>query len=307
MFKEELKIKYNNSVDEKLIRYEILAAEANTVRNKDKSLIKKLLKNFYNRRLDVGIGFQIAYGSILSGDYFDLIKLPDGNYLFIFADISGHGLPAYTTLIRLRSAITLAIKEIKKIFNQIDSINTDYLIKDISTRFTDIMDETNSTDFACVNFAFITNREDRFIFRFYNRSMLYPIVIRKHANNTMDVYNLNNKFAGWCPQTGHLLGSDVRKLLGDSYLYTPECEFTLYEGDSILFFSDGIVEATHRNDKFLEFGQQRIEEHMLENIQLPPQLSINLLFESVYEFMGSHEKQRDDMTAVLVNLPRVTD
>ena len=93
----------------KLRQFALLDAEANTIRERDKFLIKGLFQNFYGKKLNVGIGFQRAYGAILSGDYFDLIKLPDGNYLFIFADMSGHGLPAYTNLVRLRSAITISI------------------------------------------------------------------------------------------------------------------------------------------------------------------------------------------------------
>jgi len=35
----------------------------------------------------------------------------------------------------------------------------------------------------------------------------------------------------------------------------------------------------------------------------PPQLVINSIFDSVYEFIGKHEYQKDDMTAVLLDLP----
>ena len=212
---DDLSIK--NSDRDKLRQFEILAAEANTVREKDKVLVRGLFRNFYHKRLNVGIGFQRAYGAILSGDYFDLIKLPDGNYLFVFADISGHGLPAYTTLIRLRSAITMAIQESKRIFRKTDTIDTDFLVKDISSKFTDIMDESNSHDFACVNFTFIYNEHDKFHLKFYNRSMLFPIVVRKFNGKIVDIYNLNIEDKGWFPVKGHLLGSDVRKLITDSY------------------------------------------------------------------------------------------
>src|SRR4030042_217177 len=99
-------------------QFEILDAEASSIRERDKVLVKSLFQNFYNKELNVGIGFQRAYGSILSGDYFDLIQLPDGKYLFIFADMSGHGLPAYTNLVRLRSAITISISEARRIYKQ---------------------------------------------------------------------------------------------------------------------------------------------------------------------------------------------
>jgi serine phosphatase RsbU (regulator of sigma subunit) len=270
--------------DDKLRHFDVLAYEANTVRENDKILIRNLFKNFYDKRLNVGIGFQRAYGSILAGDFFDLVKLPDGNYLFIFADISGHGLPAYTTLIRFRSAMTIALREIKMIYTKTGIIDSGFLVREITRNFTDIMDDSNSDDFASVIFTFIYNDDDKFILRFYNRSMLFPIVIRKFKNELVDIFNLNN----------------------DSYLDTPWCEFELYEGDSIMFYSDGITEA-YRENPPEEFGDERIKSILRENFSMPPQLAINLLFDSVYEFIGDFRNQKDDMTAVLIDFPLVRD
>lgn len=302
------KYKYKGkNKDRDLSLFEMLKSEANTVRDKDKILIRNLFKNFYNKNLRVGIGFQRSYGSILAGDYFDLIKLPNDSYLFIFADISGHGLPAYTTLIRLRSAITIALKNMRRTYQATGLIDTDFLIKDISILFTDIMDESNSDDFACVNFTFIRSEDDKFHLKFYNRSMLFPIVVRKFKNEIQGIYNLNYEEKGWSPQKGFLLGSDLRKLLGDKYLHTPPCEFTLYEGDVILFYSDGITEAYNHINPLGEFGDDRLKSILLENIDLPPQLIINLIFDAVYEYIGQPENQKDDMTAVLINFPAVRE
>lgn len=305
----------NGSIEDKLNRYEILKAEANTVRENDKVLIKSLFRNFYNKQLRVGIGFQRAYGSILSGDYFDLIKLPDNNYLFVFADISGHGLPAYTTLIRLRSAITIAIKRSRRIFEKTGSMNQKFLIQDICTKFTDIMDESNSDDFACVNFTFITNDDNRYRLRFFNRSMLFPMIIRNNEKSGIEILNLNKKHREWNPRMGSILGSDLRKLISDVYLETPVCEFTISELDSVFFFSDGITEAYgpsgESNDSIVagqeEFGEKRVENILMNSHRNHPQEIINGLFQNVYRFIGNPEMQEDDMTAVLIDFPPASD
>ncbi len=299
----------NDSIEDKLKRFEILKAEANTVREKDKILIRSLFRSFYNKHLNVGIGFQRAYGSVLAGDYFDLIRLPDNKFLFIFADISGHGLPAYTTLIRLRSAITIAIKSVKRYYEKSNILNTTSLVRDICIKFTDIMDEANSDDYACVNFTFISHEDDKFKLKFYNRGMLFPIVIRKKLYKKIDIYNLNLPNGKWIPQVGYILGSHVRKLLKNAYLETPSCEYVLYELDSILFFSDGITEAynpdlTGKNESD-EFGIQRVEQIIRENYELSPQEIVNKLFAGVYDFLGDPERQKDDMTAILIDFPPV--
>lgn len=293
------------SIEEMVKRYRMISSEANTIRENDKALVKGLFSNFYGIILDVGIGFQRAYGSILSGDYFDLIHLPDGNYLFVFADISGHGLPAYTTLVRLRSAIVISIKSIRQIYEQSGAIDTTFLVKNIATVFTDLMDEANSTDFACVNFTFIQSEEDRFHLRFYNRSMLFPIVLRRKNTSQVEVVNLNNRDDLWEPRKGYLLGSEIRKLLAETYLEAPYCDFTLYEGESILFYSDGIIEA-HENEKpKREFGDQGVEDVLRSCYDLSPQLIVHELFNAVYTFIGDPALQKDDMTAVLIDFPSV--
>ncbi len=289
----------------RLRMFDFLEAEANSIREKDRVLIRGLFQNFYGKRLNVGIGFQRAYGAVLSGDYFDLIHLPDGNYLFIFADMSGHGLPAYTNLVRLRSAITISVGETKKIYGQSGAVDPEYLVKNISQKFTDIMEDANSHDFACVLFTFIYNDGDRYHLKFYNRSMLFPVVVRKFRDRVVNVYDLNEEEKGWFPLKGNLLSSDVRALLGEKYLELPVCQFTLYEGDSILYFSDGITEAFDRERQAGEYGMERVLNFLTEHVNLMPQLVVQELFESVYRHIGRSDCQKDDMTAVLIDFPRV--
>jgi len=167
------------------------------------------------------------------------------------------------------------------------------------------MDMSNSHDFACVLFTFISNDGDRFNLRFYNRSMLFPIIIRKFEKQVVGVFNLNREEQHWRPLKGNLLSSDVRMLLEGRYNETPHCDFVMYEGDSILYYSDGIIEACHRDMSSDEFGDDRIEKLLLENVNLMPQLVIQELFETVYGFMGRPEQQKDDMTAVLIDFPPV--
>jgi len=288
---------------ERLYKYEIFRSEANQVRIKDKKQIRELFKQFRPGELLIGIGFQRSYGSILSGDYFDLFRLSDKNFLFVFADISGHGLPAYTTLIRLKSAIIIAVNEMEGIFSRTGILDYSYLIRSITIKFTDVMDMSNSNDFASVNFVFFEDNKGLIRLRFFNRSMLFPIIIQKGTDSNRLV-NLNYPHNNWKPEKGYLLGSDIKSLIEpDAYYYTPECHFDLNQGDQILFYTDGITEAFDYNHGKNQYGESRLEQKMFEMSDLPPQLIINNIFDSVYDFIGSHENQKDDMTAVLIDLP----
>ena len=290
---------------EKIRKYEIFRHEANNVREKDKKIIRDFFKSFSHRDINInlGVGFQRAYGSIISGDHFELLKLTDKIFLFIFADISGHGLPAYTTLIKLRSAIILAVKEIDGIFEKTGLIDYSNLIKNIAVKFTDVMDMSNSSDFASVNFVFVENKNGYLKFRFYNRSMLFPIVVRRGKDQII-TFNLNNQYDIWQPNKGYLLSNEIKSLVNaESYYDTPECSFDIYQGDMIFFYSDGITEAIDSETENKQYGEERLTQKLIESSDLPPQLVINNIFDSVYEFIGKHEYQKDDMTAVLIDLP----
>jgi len=288
--------------EKKLKHFDILHTEANIVREQDKVLVRSLFENFSEKKLTVGIGFQRAYGSVLSGDYFDLVKLPDNQFMFVFADVSGHGLPAYTTLIRLRSSIILAVKEAKKLCAAAGrELDTAALVNDIAVKFTDIMDESNSADFACIIFAFISRIGDQYMLKLYNRSMLFPIII-KSSQSDIQIINLNYSSQGWEPERGFYLGSDMHKLLGEPYFDVPECVYIINKGDSVFFYSDGISEACSLNGSE-EFGDRRIEDVLMDYAGLFPQVVIDELFRNVYSFIGNLEGQKDDMTAVLIDFP----
>jgi len=292
-----------DDIKEMSLKFQIIKQEADHVREKDKILIRELFRSFSPRNILLGIGFQRAYGSLLSGDYFDLFKLADRHFMFVFSDISGHGLPAYTTLIRLRSAIILAVKEMQSIHERTGIIDYPYLVKSIAVKFTDIMDHSNSSDFASINFVFLQESAEKIKLRFFNRSMLFPIILRRDGEKSA-IYNLNNEFDGWKPEKGYLLGSDIKHITGeDDYYYTPECMFEVRQGDKILFYSDGITEAFDCKTEKKQFGESRLEQKLLEMKDLPPQLVVNNIFDSLYEFIGNHENQKDDMTAVIVDLP----
>ena len=293
----------NVTTERKLKRSDMLDAEAYVVRQNDKINVRNLFRDFYNSKLDVGIGFQRAYGSVLAGDSFELIRLPDSSHLFIFIDVSGHGLPAYTTLVRLRSAISIAVKNLRKTYIENSPIDTAHLVQDIVEKFTDIMEDANTKDFACVNFTVITEEDNCFKLKFYNRSMLFPIVIRPE-NNAVKLINLNNEYLDWVPNKSFLLGTELRKLVGEKYNHTPECEFIFKEGDSLLYYSDGIIEACSDSiEQDDGFGEQRLERALIENAGLFPQVVVDEVIRMVYEYIGSSVQQKDDMTAVMINFP----
>jgi len=89
------------------------------------------------------------------------------------------------------------------------------------------------------------------------------------------------------------LGGTVVGLFGDmSY---PEGRVILNPGDTVIAYSDGITEP--END-FGEFGEDRLAQIVLENLDQPLARISDAVFNAVDDWIGG-EEQPDDMTIVL--------
>jgi hypothetical protein len=134
------------------------------------------------------------------------------------------------------------------------------------------MEDSQSNDFASVIFTFIRNENDKFHLQFFNRGMFFPIVVRKYQNNPLDVYDLNIEEKGWYPQKGYLLSAEIRKLMEERYEVYPSCSFTIYEGDCILYFSDGIIEAQRKETPHDEYGMERMKNILIKIFTVIPRV-----------------------------------
>jgi serine phosphatase RsbU (regulator of sigma subunit) len=284
-------------------RFSLFEQEADEVRRQDRVGIKRRFKDFYNSTLNVGVGFQEAYGSILSGDYFELFSLPGNRHLLIFADVSGHGLPAYTTIVKLRCAAQLTINNIN---NETKESTNEEIARRITHSFTDLLDLSFSKDFASLIFTFINLEESAFRLSFYSRGMHFPFVIHRSVIKETQVTNLNLHHPGWNPRKNSLLGAEIRELTGcDHYYRFLHCEYLLCQGDSILYFTDGLTEAPSVTDSKKLFGFQRIVDTIIECAHREPQKVVDTIFDRIYTYIGSRDNQTDDMTALLIDFPMV--
>jgi hypothetical protein len=167
------------------------------------------------------------------------------------------------------------------------------------------MDRAHSRDFASVLFTFIYNEGDKFHLHFFSQGMHFPLVVRNFKNNILDIYDLNQHEKGWEPRTGLLWGREIRKILSNQYDLYPSCHFTIYEGDRILYFSDGIIDAFKIEHGHQTFGLQRLKELLRQKQNKAPQEAIDELYQEVFRFIQDPRAQEDDMTAVLIDFPPV--
>jgi serine phosphatase RsbU (regulator of sigma subunit) len=77
-------------------------------------------------------------------------------------------------------------------------------------------------------------------------------------------------------------------------------KYSLSEGDTILLYTDGIIEAKNRKNQ--QFGIERLQHEFLTGIASPLDKLVQNLFQSVWRHMGKADDdiddERDDITLV---------
>ena len=199
----------------------------------------------------------------IGGDYFNVIKIDEDNFLFFVADVSGKSISAALIVSTLYSFLQFYFIVQKSELNPVEFVQS-------FNRF--LIASTTSDKFATAWFGF------------YNKT-----------NNTMVSIN-----AGHNPP--YLISSDSGSLttLNEGGMILGSLDFPyvsetiqLKSGNVIVFYTDGIPEAMNEAEE--EFGEKRFEELLVANCNLNPADLSKVIFDEIKRYRGSAE-QSDDIT-----------
>jgi phosphoserine phosphatase RsbU/P len=206
-----------------------------------------------------GFAFETAWhpAGAVAGDWFDFIDLGDDRYGIALADVSGKGMPAAllmsATRAILRSLARVHPSPGQTLLHLNQTLSEDFPIGKFVTMIYAVLDaRTREITVA-------------------SAGHLRPLIINGECK-FLDV------------DTGLPLG-----LGASSY---PECKIKLEPGTKLLFYTDGITEATNRDEE--EYGPARLLNHFLQ-----PDACIDGLLEEVQRFHQRSDRT-DDATAVLI-------
>jgi sigma-B regulation protein RsbU (phosphoserine phosphatase) len=232
---------------------ERMQSEADEARAVQQSLLLKAVP------LVPGFAFETAWhpaGSV-AGDWFDFIDLGDEQYGIALADVSGKGMPAAllmsATRAILRSIASTASSPGQTLLRVSKILSEDFPMGKFVTMIYAILD-ARSREITIAS-----------------AGHLRPLLINAEPS-FLDV------------DTGLPLG-----LGASSY---PEYQVQLQPGTKLLFYTDGITEATNHDEE--EFGSTRLLEHFVQ-----PGACVEGLIEQVQRF-GQKSTRTDDATAVLI-------
>jgi serine phosphatase RsbU (regulator of sigma subunit) len=198
----------------------------------------------------------------VGGDFYDFLPFDDGRIGLITGDVAGKGIPAALVMTATRTMLRTAAQETTspgEIFARANELlYTEIPSKMFVTCFFAILDPTSG------------------FMRFSNAGHDLPYRRCKEG-----VFELR--------ATGMPLGL----MPGSHY---EEYETAIASGDSLLFYTDGLVEA-HNPDREM-FGFPRLKKFLAEHSNVRS-LS-NLLLSELRSFTGESWEQEDDITMVIL-------
>jgi sigma-B regulation protein RsbU (phosphoserine phosphatase) len=199
---------------------------------------------------------------VVGGDYFDFIPVSDRITGLAIADASGHGLPAALQVRDVFTGLRMGVARDFKITRTVERLNRIIHQSRLTTKFVSL-------------FYGELEREGNLIY--VNAG--HPPPLHLHARGSTLL-----------KQTGLVLGPSSTATYSRGFL-------SLERGDSLLLYTDGMVEAADSRGR--EFGIERLKKAFLALRDRDSQEITKALLEKVREFTGNIAPT-DDRTVVVV-------
>lgn len=197
----------------------------------------------------------------VGGDFYDYLDLPDGRLGFVVGDVTDKGVPAALVMATTRSILRAAAPTTDSPGRVLERVN-EVLYPDIPP-------------LMFVTCLYVTLDPASGLLRYANAGHDLPYVRRAEGATQLQA-------------TGVPLG-----LMPDTRY--EEKEVMLEPGDSVLFYSDGLVEAHNHQREMFGFPRLRklVDDHPVGGTSL-----VNLLLGELTRFAGGDWEQEDDITLV---------
>ena len=202
---------------------------------------------------------------IVTGDYFDFLQFEDGTHGFVIADVSGHGVSAGMLMSSLQTMFHTLTPETDSPVDVLQRINRLYV------------NNINFSTFVTIFFAKLDPQTRMLSYASAGHNP--PLLVRQSIDEIT-----------WLKPTGAAIG-----LIKD-YL-SKQDNVQLVEGDTLLLYTDGIVEALNPQGDD-QFGYDRLAEIVQQNKGLPANELTQKIRQAVNDFtQGS--LPADDITMIV--------
>ncbi len=204
----------------------------------------------------------------VGGDYYDFFQQGEGKVGILIADVAGHSVASALIAMSFRTSFRFFLDqgpELGPLFGKVNEALHNELKK--------------SGNFLSAFYG--TFDEQTRMFRYVNAGHNPPLLWNGRSGNFREL-----------DEAGLLIGI----LPGQSY---QAAEVQLEAGDTLLCYTDGIVEAENQRGEF--FGQRRLEEAVRKNQSRGAREMYHYLLKEMYVFQDEHFN-KDDVTLVVLKV-----
>ena len=201
----------------------------------------------------------------IGGDYYDVFNLDKTHLAVAMGDVSGHGLSTGLVMAMVKAAITTLIEE------GADEISLFQRLNELVYRSTERR--------AFMTLAFTIFDLERGTIRHTNAGHLYPYVLRQGEATAIQIESPS-------------LPLGVRH-----ELVTRTATLELKEGDSIVYLSDGIIEAQDPNGE--PFGFEQLENLLGQQVDRSPTAVRDIILDAVARHSAGRPPDDDRSVMVL--------
>ncbi len=201
----------------------------------------------------------------VGGDFYDFFMVDEDNLAMVAADVSGKGVPAALFMVIGKTLIkdhTTSGKNLGEVFTEVNNL----------------LCEANSEELFITAFVGVLNLKTG-EFRYVNAGHETPFISRNSA--PFEPYKIRSAFV----------------LAGMEGMKYKEGVLTLEPGDKIFQYTDGVTEATDKDEQL--FGMDRLEQALAKVSDKTPDEILKAVKCDIDEFVGE-APQFDDITMICV-------
>lgn len=201
---------------------------------------------------------------IVSGDYFDFFHFSDGAHGLAIADAMGHGVSASLLMTSLQSTLRTLVPEYVSPAEVLRRVNRIFV---------------HNVNFTTFVTAFLGKFDPA------TRRLTYV----NAGHNPPLLWHGQEKYSTWLQSTAAAIG-----LVEDYHL--AEATLTLSEDDILLFYTDGVTEATNSHNE--PFGQERLKDIVPQYALLSAQDMLYTVRQALSDFTLG-QAPADDITLLI--------
>ena len=211
----------------------------------------------------------------VGGDYLDFFKIDDNSFAVLLGDVAGHGVGAAVIMAMAKAAILGGGDYLRSPASMLASLHKM------------ILATKNEKQRKIMTFQYLYVNSETGENLYGNAGACSPWLIRHSEQSVQEI-----------KMAGAALGAFKRAVY-------KEMPLDLRPGDTIVFYTDGIVECKDKNGEML--GYDRLKKMVLNCWDENPETYYKNIFKSYTDFVGEGTEAGDDLTFVILMYNKETE